>query len=92
MELKEHRCSECGSGNLESYKDDNKIYIKCEDCGKKYTIYDIKKKKFVTADCKRLPLSTLRRSLMPFLIGLLAFTVVFALFCRYISGILGMPI
>ncbi len=91
MELKEHRCSECGSGNLESYKDDNKIYIKCEDCGKKYTIYDIKKIPYELEQIKYNVQHPIR-SLMPFLIGLLAFTVVFALFCRYISGILGMPI
>ena len=91
MELKEHRCSECGSSNLESYKDDKRIYIKCEDCGTKYAIYDIKKIPHELEQIKNNVQHPIR-SLVPTLIGILVFTLIFALFCRYISGILGMPI
>ncbi len=86
--LKKHNCPHCGSHNLESYKDESSLYIKCEDCGKTVKTHTLKKDSKQVAELKKAEGSMLKR-IFPTFIGLLIFTILFALFARLIMARLG---
>ena len=71
MQPKQHLCPKCGSKHLDSYKGDNKMCIRCDDCG-----YVILERKFIKLDIDYGP--AIRA-----VIGVVIFTVIFAFCMRF---------
>ena len=85
MELSSYRCPNCGSNNLESFKDENKtIHIRCEDCNKILKSYPMKKYPPEIEEAKKAEQSMIPR-VLPILIMMIIFTIAFALLLRHIS-------
>ncbi len=84
MELKRRRCPHCGSSEIDAYKDDGHIHLKCDDCGKIIKSFKQRQINPVLQEIKKAEDSMLRRA-MPSIIILIVFTIIFAIIAKYIS-------
>lgn len=94
MVAKSHSCPGCGSSNLESYKDDENLIIKCENCGKV-----IKSRRIIPLNPEIRELKKLKekeesilRRVWPTFLAMMIFTVIFALAMRFIISYFGLGI
>ena len=86
--VKEHCCPDCGSFKLESYKDEEHVYVKCESCGKVISAHRIKKLRPEIEEVKKAEESLLKTAL-PIFIWLSLFAVAFGFIARYITFQMG---
>lgn len=76
-EKEKHKCPVCGSEKIESYKSNEKMYIKCDKCG-----HVLSEHKYRNRDIDY-------RSIIPVLVGIIIFTVIFAVTIRVVSSYMG---
>ena len=88
MLLKKHNCKSCGSSNIESYKDENYLYIKCENCGNILHKHALKMLPMELARLKYRAQNPIRSSL-PLFIGIIILAAIFGIVCRYVFVIFG---